>query len=251
MKTNRPTLLAATCAITIGILGCGGGGSSSGGTGGTPLVCGPNYLTPNYVLATDPGDNEQNVILVWPSFPLAVMFETNETANYNSVDYDTNDIFWEGAQRWVAASSGDAQLTQTTNAGAAKIKVNTNRLGAQPGAGGTLAFTTISYFPSTGQIISASIVMNTWPNMTEAQFVDGLKHTFTHEMGHALFLQGHSDQMNDVMYYAGSASVDSPLTTRDMNSFLTAYCGDFNGSALIATGRVGEQPATITIECKR
>lgn len=251
MKTNRTTLLAASLAIAIGVLGCGGGGPSSSGSGNTPLVCGPNYLTPNYVEATDPGDGDANQILTWPSFPLMIQFVSNETATYSSVNYDTNDLFWEAAQRWVTASSGEAQLVVTANPNLSKIKINVNQLASQPGSGGTLAFTSITYFPSSGQIVSAEITMNTWPNMTEAQFVDGLKHTFAHEMGHALFLQGHSDDAADVMYYAGATNVDSPLTQRDINSFLTAYCGDFDGEAFSAAGRAGEQPVTVTIECKR
>lgn len=250
MKQLHPAFVASVSAvIVLFAIGCGGGGNSQSGGNTTPLSCGPNYLTPNYVLANDPGDNQPNVILTWPGFPLNVYFATNQVNTYGGTSYDTNDLFWEAMQRWVAASGASMVINQTSSSANADITVNVNQLSTAPGGGGTLGYTQVTYYPSTGQIVSANVTINTWPSMTAAQFRDGLKATTTHEFGHALFLQGHSDDNLDNMYYQGSSSLDKLLTQRDINSFLTAYCGTFSSRSR-ARGETGEQPVTITISCQ-
>jgi len=252
MKFNAAFWIALSAALTIGAIGCGGGGGSSS-NGTTPLACGPNYLTPNYVTATDPGDNEENEVLTWPAFPLRVYFASNQTATFSGTEYDTTDTFLDALQRWSDASTGNMTYSQITTSTNADIVVNVNQLNSAPGGGGTLGYTQVTYFPSTGQIVSAEVTINTWPGMTRAQFVDGLRGTTTHEFGHALFLQGHSDVQADNMYFQGSSALDKNLTTRDRNSFLTAYCGTFatrSPERAIAKGAPGEQPVTKTIYCR-
>jgi predicted Zn-dependent protease len=251
MKFNATFWIALSATIVVGAIGCGGGGGSSNGS--TPLACGTNYLTPNYVTATDPGDNQENVILTWPGFPLRVYFASNQTATYSGTTYDTTDTFLDALQRWSDASTGNMTFTKINTSTNADITVNVNQLASAPGGGGTLGYTQVTYYPSNGQIVSANVTINTWPGMTEAQFADGLKGTSTHEFGHALFLQGHSDQIPDSMYYQGSSALDKSLTTRDKNSFLTAYCGTFATRSIerpVAQGAPGEQPVTKTIYCK-
>jgi hypothetical protein len=250
MKAPLP-IVAACTVILIGIFGCGGGGGGSSSGNTTPLSCGPEYLTPNYTQATDPGDNEPNLILTWPGFPLNVYYQTEETRTFGGNTFSTTDIFQDALARWVSASGGEMAINTISTTTGADIIVNVNQLGAAPGSGGTLGFTQVTYFPSTGQIVSARITINTWPGMTQAQFTNGLRGTTTHEFGHALFLQGHSDNTADNMYYQGSSSTDKVLSTRDANSFLTAYCGTFasRSRSREAVGAPGEQPVTITINC--
>lgn len=251
MKPNAATWVVLATAVTIGAIGCGGGGSSSSNS--TPLACGPNYLTPNYTEATDPGDNEPNLILTWPGFPLNVHFASEQSRTFSGNTYNTTDLFWEAMQRWVSASGNNMQVSKVSTSTNADITVNVNQLSAAPGGGGTLGFTQVTYYPSTGQIVSANVTINVWPGMSAAQFRDGLRSTSSHEFGHALFLQGHSDQTADLMYYQGSSSVDKAITTRDQNSFLTAYCGEFSSRSRSreAVGAPGEQPVTITINCNK
>ncbi len=211
MKFNAAFWIIGSATLVIGAIGCGGGGSSTGGS--TPLACGPEYLTPNYVTATDPGDNEENVILTWPAFPLNVYFASNQSATFTGTAYNTTDTFLEALQRWSDASGGNMTFNHVNSSTGADITVNVNQLSSAPGGGGTLGYTQVTYYPSNGQIVSANVTMNTWPGMTRAQFVDGLRGTSTHEFGHALFLQGHSDLQADSMYYQGSSALDKAASS--------------------------------------
>lgn len=251
MKFNSAFWIACSAALIVGAIGCGGGGGSTTGDT-TPLACGVNYLTPNYVQGVDPGDNDDNLILTWPGFPLNVYFASHQTATFGANTYDTTDLFWESLQRWVTASGSNMQVTKLNSATGADITVDVNQLSTAPGGGGTLGYTQVTYYQSNGQIASAHVTINTWPGMNVAQFRDGLRATTAHEFGHALFLQGHSDQTADLMYYQGSSSLDKQISTRDQNSFLTAYCGTFaSRSRGKAEGAPGEKPVTKTIYCTR
>lgn len=240
--------LAFFAIFAIGAIGCGGKGSSTGNAGPAPLSCGVNFRTPNYVTANDPNNGQPNQLLYWPSFPVRIYFVNEVTATYNGVTYSTTDLFWEAANRWTSATSGGASFTTVNSSAAAQIIVNVNQLTAPPGNGGTLGFTHVTYFQSSRQLVKADITINVWPNMTREQFVDGLRRTTLHEFGHALFLQGHSDKVTDIMYPSSPSNQDGQLSQADINSILTTYCGNFGGSPVVARGRAGEEPVTITIE---
>ena len=233
-------------AVAAMVIGCGGGGSSAGTSGS--LSCGPNYLTPNYTVATDPGNGEPNFLLTWAGFPLRVHFENNITYDNNGSPVAGSDIVLEAAQRWIDATGGSASLTTTNQSANADIVVRFNDIGSSPGPGSTLGTTQITYYPSNNTIARAVITMNYWPGMTQAEFMEGFKHTAAHEVGHALFLQGHSDHASDVMFYQGSTTQDSPLTTRDSNSLVTAYCGNFRSRNRSAGEPLGSTK-TIEISC--
>lgn len=238
----------AISSVVLGVLiGCGGSGGGTSNSNGNN-TCGPNFLTPNYVQAFDPGSSQQNIIRHWESFPVTLKFENAVTFNDGGTLISTNDLGRSAIGRW-STTAGTALVNEVTGVTSALITVRINQIGAQPGAGGTLAVTTTTYFPSNNQLVSAEIEINVWPGMTRNQFVNGLRHTMTHEFGHALFLQGHSDQAADTMYYQSDPSVDVPLTTRDKNSLKTAYCGDFS-SNLVSRAPIGEQPVTERIELR-
>lgn len=228
---NKKIFLTAGISVVAGILiGCGGagGGTTSGGN----LSCGASFATPNYIQDNDPGSGDPNVTRFWRTFPITLGFVNEESYNDSGTTVTTSDQTRVAMSRWVNAADGTALFSEIANANSAKIRVEVNRLSAEPGAGQVLAQTVITYFPSSGEIVSAEITINTWPNMTRNQFVNGLKRTIAHEFGHALYLEGHSSLISDVMYYQGNSSLDQNLTTRDINTFQTAYCGDFTNRSV-------------------
>jgi hypothetical protein len=227
--------------------GCGGGGTTSN-TGS--LTCGPTFKTPNYVLAIDPANSEPNDIRFWPSFPISIHFENSQNFDDNGSTVSTTDLTRTAMSRWVGAADNAPLFTETGSPNGAKVKISFNQLASPPGSGGTLGRTLVSFFPSNNELVTAEIVINTWPGMTRAQFLDGLTQTITHELGHALYLQGHSDVQADTMYFQSDPSADAPLTTRDINSFQTAYCGKFSNNLQSRSPR-NEQPVSVLITCPR
>ncbi len=246
MTSLTRTLLLAL--LVASVAGCGGGGGTRTTTGA--LTCGPTYKTPNYVEAIDPASNRSNILRYWPNFAITVYFTNEQTFDDNGTLVSTSDLSRTAISRWESAADGADLFTEVTSANGAQVTVSFNQLASAPGSGDTLGTTVVSFFPSNSQLISAEVVINTWVGMTRAQFIDGLKQTITHEFGHVLYLQGHSDNPADTMYYQSDPSVDGPLTTSDINSLQTAYCGDFTNN-LTSRARPGEQPVTIKIDCPR
>jgi len=235
-------MFGVACAGGGVLLGCGGGGSSSS----NPLTCGPTYLTPNYVSAIDPGDNTPNEVLTWSEFPIRLYIKN--TVSHPSTVATTDEHALEGAARWTNASNGQANFVRVSTESQAQVTFEVATLPSPVGSGGTLGYTEVMYFPSSRRIVSARVVVNVWNGMTADQFNKGLKNTITHEFGHALFMQGHSDADADVMYFQGELDLDNVLTSRDVNSFLTAYCGTFRSRA--TRSLPGEKPVMVRIECK-
>lgn len=248
VQKAKTSLLASSTILAGFLIGCGGGGGGVS-TGGGNLNCGFNFATPNYVQDTDPASGDQNVTRFWKTFPITLGFKNEVSYNDSGTTVTTSDQTRVAMDRWVNAADGTALFNEISNANNAKIQVEVNQLSAEPGAGGTLAQTLITYYPSSGEIIRAEITLNTWPGMTRNQFVNGLKRTMAHEFGHALYLEGHSETLTDVMYYQGNPSLDQQLTTRDINSLQTAYCGDYSNRSVRTNEN--ETPAVIVIECPK
>lgn len=245
MKIRQIVFVGSCAAILVAGTGCKTGTATSGGG----LQCGPTYATPNYVAGTDPGNGQANFVLYWPSYPVNLYFANSDSRDFGAGPVSTTDTFLQGFQKWLNASGGDASFTIVTNQLAAQITFEVLTISGPPGAGEVLGVTNVTYYPSNSQLVSAHIKVNVWPGMTQAQFVEGLRHTITHELGHALFMQGHSNVLADVMYYQGSMNSDSPLTQRDVNSLLTAYCGQFRSRSRLSP-LPGEVPVTRTISCR-
>jgi hypothetical protein len=139
------------------------------------------------------------------------------------------------------------RLTEIPSNRSAEISVGFAQVAQQPGAGDTLGFTSVTFDPDTLTLFEATITVNVWPGMSEAQVRQGLLSTIQHEFGHALFLNGHSEDSGDLMFFQASPSLLKPITTRDLNSLETAYCGDFNGRA---TRVRPKNLVTVTINCR-
>lgn len=88
-------------------------------------------------------------------------------------------------------------------------------------AGRTAAVTRLN--PATGLGTISGAKMQFLTRLPQRQFSDDeVKKTCLHEVGHALGLQGHSTNRNDIMYYAVSPT-QGTLTSRDINTMNKLY----------------------------
>ncbi len=75
--------------------------------------------------------------------------------------------------------------------------------------------------------------------MTHADMEIGIKNVgaadvqcvAAHEFGHALGIDGHSDNSSDLMYAVHVIGEPCPLTQHDLNTMKTGYCGVFSRAA--------------------
>lgn len=121
--------------------------------------------------------------------------------------------------------AGTNLVTQVFTSGEADVVVTFENSANMPG--GWIGQANWNYFPFNMQAVSATIKLKTWDSMTLGQARDGFRRTAQHEMGHVLFLGGHSASSLDNMYPSGTVDIFEALTQRDGNSLLTAYCNSF------------------------
>lgn len=237
------TLIPLTLILLVG---CGGSNSP---LVSTPLPkCTLDFATPNYALDTDPTRQVANELRFWPSFPLTIHVKNSLAQATANGPQTTNELLSQALQRWIDASNNQIQFKFTDDPTAADITLEFKETPSRPGPGEALGETTVTYYPSNSQLISAQIIVHYWPELTEEEFTLGLRATLTHELGHALFLQGHSPAPEDNMFNINNPTQDKPLTQRDINTFLTAYCGNFN-TATRSRYNSPESPVSQTITC--
>ncbi|MCG9894086.1 MAG: hypothetical protein MH204_01250 [Fimbriimonadaceae bacterium] len=231
------------CTGTVALIACGGGAG-----GGAGRACGNDFLTPNYLSENDPADGDPNRVLFWPGFPIRYVIQNAPEWNFGSGTVFGTSLTTASMNRWQTATDGGVDWQAVASESQAELVVRFNQVASEPGAGGTLGSTTLSFFVDTGEIVSASVTINHWPGMTEAQVRDGLMSTISHELGHALFISGHSTDEADLMYWRAPTDRDKAITTRDNNSIRSAYCNDFRnrGRSLPDSRR---PIRTITVAC--
>ena len=243
-RAARIALSCGLAALSLGLSGCGGGGSgpstqSSSGTGTavvspsttpTPLAqttsCSQSY-TPNYKSSV--------TLLHWTQFPLRVYFVRD--SNYSAT---RQTMATEGFDGWVKATSNGATYTVVSNADQANVTVTFFPFTG--GAGDTLGQTNIDYYRDSRTIKSASIELG----VTGGRANDVL--TAEHEFGHTLGISGHSPSNEDLMYFEGNDAKCGCITPADLNTLLTAYCGNFNKNANALTLPDRGPIETITIK---
>jgi hypothetical protein len=194
MQFQRSVLWFLPFAVTL--TSCAGPGSA------VDAVCGPDSFTPNYV---------SNVNLKkWTSLPIRVYFETSTNTGGVNIENETR----QGFDDWETAL-GQNLWTEVPSAATANLVIRVQSSAPQS----TLAETTIYFFQGQNIITRSEMVIYTWPSLPTG----GYAGTGTHELGHALGINGHSDVIADIMYFTGNAT--DLLTQRDLNTLRTAYCG--------------------------
>ncbi len=178
--------------------GCGGGSSN-----GVPSTCDLASFTPNYA--------DSSNLRHWNGFPLRVFLGP---ANQSTID-----LTLRGFDQWVSATGGRVDYVLVNNAANADVTVafDINNGGPQ------LGLTTVTFSGKT--IAQAEIEFFFVPfNQPNAARINQI--TAAHEFGHALGLSLHSPVDTDLMA-AQTDGTNTQISTRDLNTLLTAYCNTF------------------------
>lgn len=219
---------AAALAVAVALSGCGGGGSgpnsgSRPGSGSDVVTGTPSSNPPSNgsdTSCTDktylPNYTADVRLLHWTLFPLRVYFKLD--SNYSAA---RQALAVKGFNRWVAATGRNGVTYNIVNAATA-ANVTVHFYDFNGGPGDVLGTTNVSYYDTSNTIDSADISLG----ITGDNANDLL--TATHEFGHALGIYGHSRNSTDLMYFEGNQDNGGIITPLDLNTVLTAYCGNFN-----------------------
>lgn len=174
---------------------------------------GPNYL------------DQVDHLLRWSGLPLRVRFAT-VTRYEDGSGLTVEDRVRAGLNQWVAASGGAITWTET-DAADAEVVIKVEKVGSRPGAGQPLGMTRTTWAGS-DRMTHAETTISVWDGMTGEDF-NRVAITGAHEFGHALGIDGHSNDRSDIMFAANLGG--QSVTTRDLNTVWSLYCGDFRGNA--------------------
>jgi hypothetical protein len=213
----RPVTAASAIAAGIFAASCGGVSVPTFGT-----TCGLDFKSPNYAADTDQSTGKANTLRWWDEFPVSVWFGSSATYDPSGANINSTDVITAGIVRWVTATGGRLQLSEASSEDSADITIDVVILSSKPS---TLATTIATVVTSTGRVTKGRITLYVWNGMSQQEFAEGFKATAGHEMGHALYLGGHSNQSADLMYFSKPSNVDKNVSTRDFNTLETAYCG--------------------------
>ena len=206
--------------ILLPLASCGGGSGSPATTAATPTPtplnrsCTAQTYRPNYINNSDPGFQ----LLHWPIFPLRVYFaaDAQNTAPRRA-------LATQGFDKWVAATHNGATYRVVARPDEANITVDFYQYNGGPGD--VLGQTIPSFYDQSNTLSFAAVSIGITGNARN----DGI--TATHEFGHALGIEGHSLDANDLMFFEANDTRSGALTPADVNTLLTAYCGEFNHNA--------------------
>ena len=215
----REALVSALLVLCL--TGCGGGGGSVAGllpstkiTSGTNAVgagCRNTSYTPNFANGIDPSTGLPNRLYHWNHFPLKLFIVASPQSNAMLVQQAETGFNW-----WVTGTAGLVTYQIVNDPAQADITVTFENRGYTNYG----AITDYSV-NSNGEVTKATITFN----MTYLSSVANIEPVAAHEFGHALGIAGHSSNPADVMYDGSSTYSKTALSTADVNTLFTAYCG--------------------------
>lgn len=195
MHRNRPLILLTLSMLIVG--GCGGGGPT-----GRISFCNLDSFLPNYA-------RQVRHLLTWPAFPVRVHFVPDA---HLTAARQTQTL--AGFDQWVTATDGVLRYQINASGAEADIVVRFN-----PTTANGLA--RITYGGLTLRRVEIEIgVRNLAP--------EDIQCIAAHEFGHALGIDGHSDDPDDLMYAVHFVGTPCPVSQADLNTLKTGYCSLFS-----------------------
>lgn len=219
----------AAVGVLFILAGCGGGSGGADSVGSPRLaaaasVCAEAPFTPNYADGTNPDNGQPNRLFHWPSMPVRIYFAAGDLGTDSLRQQALQGLGW-----WVAGTRGLISYAVVSSAAQAQITVTFQNMGNN-GDGALSTFT----YSSGGDMVSASTTFN----MSYLSGVASIVPVAAHEFGHALGIDGHSSNPNDVMNPTASVYSLTGLSQRDVNTMLTAYCSAGRSSTPAGAGVV-------------
>lgn len=233
--------------------------------GGTPIPddpgtsapgCPLDSYSPNYL-----AESSATRVHYWPQFALRYTILNDWSVSGESMA----DLARQGVSDWVGQTGGAVTLSEVALEASPDVQIEfVDTIVGYPTALGLTEYNVIratsagardraisrdpgdnSYLPVRVQILRDAAFLARQP--------DFVRQTTFHEIGHVLFMGGHSLAAADAMFASLDPRIPVPnVTARDLNSLYAAYCGVFRwaGRAPKSMGlRPGEVIERRTIAC--
>lgn len=228
--------IAAALPLAAGLGGCGGGGGAGVPSepskevpsapisspvltpGSTPVVSDPTAaFTPNY-------RSDLTTTRHWDKAVVTVGFTPPAADSTGAVRNMAPDV-QQAINLWNSKIGQDISYRMTTGSDA---DVQIQWVGAGSLPSDAIGRTVVQFRNADQVLFTASVsVDQTLPDAYQVQVI-------THELGHALGIEGHSLLSSDLMYV--NSHLPATITTRDQNTVLQAYQGSRSLHPVVAGG---------------
>ncbi len=141
---------------------------------------------------------------VWAAFPLRVYFVRDE--NYSR---ERQEAAVNGFEHWVRATHGYVGFQVTGDRSRAQVRVRFDPYSDD-------GHTTVQF--TRGRLLAANMVIG-----ARRDHRGDVEFTAAHEFGHALGIDGHSDDPHDLMYPVHWMGTECHITDRDLNTLNRIY----------------------------